>query len=102
MLVLGAPVIKPPRPAPAVPTAVCSTEHTAQVTMPPKRPSEDEPPLIHKIRRIEHGVSTSPPQRLPNNDFSSSVKRKLADSKRTGQACDRCKVSANSRCTLPS
>lgn len=37
-------------------------------------------------------------QRLPaaNNDFSGSVKRKLADSKRTGQACDRCKVSAPS------
>ncbi|KAH7092490.1 hypothetical protein FB567DRAFT_434831 [Paraphoma chrysanthemicola] len=60
--------------------------------MPPKRPSEDEPPLIHKIQRIEHGLSSSPPQRLPNNDFSGSVKRKLADSKRTGQACDRCKI----------
>jgi hypothetical protein len=63
--------------------------------MPPKRASEDDPQLIHKIQRIEHGVSTSPPQPVPNssnNDFSTSVKRKLADSKRTGQACDRCKV----------
>ncbi|KAF2027715.1 hypothetical protein EK21DRAFT_91228 [Setomelanomma holmii] len=62
--------------------------------MPPKRPSEDEPSHIYKIQRIEHPhpVSSSPPQRLPNNDFSGSVKRKLADSKRTGQACDRCKI----------
>jgi hypothetical protein len=64
--------------------------------MPPKRASEDEPQLISKIQRIEHGVSTSPPQHhhalAANNDFSTSVKRKLADSKRTGQACDRCKV----------
>lgn len=67
--------------------------------------SEDEANLanISKIQRIEHGVaqgqqSTSPHQRLPNinNDFSGSVKRKLADSKRTGQACDRCKVRSDS------
>ncbi|EAT83057.2 hypothetical protein SNOG_09792 [Parastagonospora nodorum SN15] len=60
--------------------------------MAPKRASEDEPTLVHKIQRIEHGVSTSPPQPVANNDFSTSVKRKLADSKRTGQACDRCKI----------
>jgi hypothetical protein len=66
--------------------------------MPPKRASEDDPQPIHKIQRIEHGVSTSPPQpiaanhNIHSNDFSTSVKRKLADSKRTGQACDRCKV----------
>jgi hypothetical protein len=66
--------------------------------MPPKRASEDEPQLVSKIQRIEHGVSTSPPPLAHNthqassNDFSTSVKRKLADSKRTGQACDRCKV----------
>ena len=70
--------------------------------------SDDDTSLanISKIQRIEqhsHGLpqvpppiqSTSPHQRLNNNhnnDFSGSVKRKLADSKRTGQACDRCKV----------
>jgi hypothetical protein len=67
-----------------------------------KRLSDDEATLanISKIQRIEHGLpqATSPHQRLANathntnNDFSGSVKRKLADSKRTGQACDRCKV----------
>jgi len=64
--------------------------------MPPKRASEDDPQLVHKIQRIEHGVPASPPQRMQQNtDFSVSVKRKLADSKRTGQACDRCKVRTN-------
>lgn len=58
-----------------------------------KRPSEEELPLVgNKIQRIEHANPSSPHQRHPNNDFSGSVKRKLADSKRTGQACDRCKV----------
>ncbi|KAF2124354.1 hypothetical protein P153DRAFT_258613, partial [Dothidotthia symphoricarpi CBS 119687] len=68
--------------------------------MPPKRGSEDEAPASYKIQRVEHDhqhhhphqQSTSPHHRLPNNDFSGSVKRKLADSKRTGQACDRCKI----------
>ncbi|KAH9861001.1 hypothetical protein IAQ61_010737 [Plenodomus lingam] len=60
-----------------------------------KRPSDEELPLaVHKIQRIEQAGPPSPHQhpRQPNNDFSGSVKRKLADSKRTGQACDRCKV----------
>lgn len=73
-----------------------------------KRMSDDDASLanISKVQRIEHGAhglapahqSVSPHQRLQqstaatNNDFSGSVKRKLADSKRTGQACDRCKV----------
>ncbi|CAO2649838.1 Nn.00g011300.m01.CDS01 [Neocucurbitaria sp. VM-36] len=58
-----------------------------------KRPSDaDEPHLVSKIQRIEHPNPASPHQRLTNNDFSGSVKRKLADAKRTGQACDRCKV----------
>ncbi|KAF1930492.1 uncharacterized protein M421DRAFT_418802 [Didymella exigua CBS 183.55] len=41
-----------------------------------------------------HPASVSPHQRpsASNHDFSGSVKRKLADSKRTGQACDRCKI----------
>ncbi|KAH6639174.1 hypothetical protein C7974DRAFT_127078 [Boeremia exigua] len=69
-----------------------------------KRMSDDDTSLANtsKIQRIEHhhahahGLppSESPHARLQhtNNDFSGSVKRKLADSKRTGQACDRCKV----------
>jgi hypothetical protein len=73
-----------------------------------KRMSDDDASLANtsKIQRIEHGghggppyqqahqASVSPHQRLnaSNHDFSGSVKRKLADSKRTGQACDRCKV----------
>jgi hypothetical protein len=57
-----------------------------------KRPPDDDPNLVNKIQRIEHADPTSPHQRLSNNDFSGSVKKKLADSKRTGQACDRCKV----------
>lgn len=60
--------------------------------MAPKRASDDDPQQAHKVQRIEQGLSASPPQRLLNNDFSGSVKRKLQDSKRTGQACDRCKV----------
>ncbi|KAJ4339639.1 hypothetical protein N0V87_003080 [Didymella glomerata] len=73
-----------------------------------KRMSDDDASLANtsKIQRIEHGghggppyqqahqASVSPHQRLnaSNHDFSGSVKRKLADSKRTGQACDRCKI----------
>ncbi|RMZ68519.1 Transcription factor [Pyrenophora seminiperda CCB06] len=57
-----------------------------------KRPLDDDPNLIHKIQRIEHAGDLSPQHRPTNNDFSGSVKKKLADSKRTGQACDRCKV----------
>ncbi|KAJ4333393.1 hypothetical protein N0V95_009438 [Ascochyta clinopodiicola] len=77
-----------------------------------KRMSDDDATLAHtsKIQRIEHGIpqTKSPHQRIAtsssnsnsnshgsnnnNSDFSGSVKRRLADSKRTGQACDRCKV----------
>jgi hypothetical protein len=57
-----------------------------------KRASEDDLHLISKIQRVEHDVSTSPQPQLQGKDFSKSVKKKLADSKRTGQACDRCKV----------
>jgi len=58
-----------------------------------KRPPDDDPNLVNKIQRIEHADPLSPQHRPPsNNDFSGSVKKKLADSKRTGQACDRCKV----------
>ena len=62
-----------------------------------KRLSDNDVGPTHtpKIQRVEHHSSHGS---LPtaNNDFSGSVKRKLADSKRTGQACDRCKVSAPS------
>ena len=57
-----------------------------------KRPPDDDPNLVHKVQRIEHTGGVSPQHRPANNDFSGSVKKKLADSKRTGQACDRCKV----------
>ena len=48
-----------------------------------------------KIPKIEPGLAQSPlgPHRpSPNSDFSGSVKKRLATSSRTGQACDRCKV----------
>ncbi|KAF1955125.1 hypothetical protein CC80DRAFT_493449 [Byssothecium circinans] len=74
--------------------------------MGPKRPSGGDLNLPHqpiKLPKIEQpgsiGVAQSPPlstpqllQRAPNSDFSGSVKKKLANSSRTGQACDRCKV----------
>jgi hypothetical protein len=69
--------------------------------MAPKRASEDDLHLATKIQRIEHGSPQPQPQPHPQppnrNDFSGSVQRKLADSKRTGQACDRCKVSHSMR-----
>lgn len=40
--------------------------------------------LPAKVPRLDHPGSTP--------DFSSSVKKKLQSSSRTGQACDRCKV----------
>jgi hypothetical protein len=76
-----------------------------------KRPADDDPNLVSKIQRVEHHHAPPSPQHrsastttqaaaasqaASNNtnptDFSGSVKKKLADSKRTGQACDRCKV----------
>jgi hypothetical protein len=63
-----------------------------------KRASEDDLHLISKIQRVEHDVSTSPQPQLQGKDFSKSVKKKLADSKRTGQACDRCKVRTSMYC----
>lgn len=57
-----------------------------------KRPPDDDVSLASKIQRVEHADPLSPQHRPGNNDFSGSVKKKLADSKRTGQACDRCKV----------
>lgn len=62
-----------------------------------KRQSDDELLPVTKIQRIENLSPTSPLQRQANNDFSGVVKKKLADSKRTGQACDRCKVRPPSR-----
>ncbi|KAF2469025.1 uncharacterized protein BDR25DRAFT_289187 [Lindgomyces ingoldianus] len=64
--------------------------------MGPKRASEGDIVQASKIPKIEHGIASSPllnqQPRAPNNDFSGSVKKKLANSTRTGQACDRCKV----------
>lgn len=64
-----------------------------------KRPADDDPNLVSKIQRVEHATPLSPQHRTSTtasnaaaNDFSGSVKKRLADSKRTGQACDRCKV----------
>lgn len=65
-----------------------------------KRMPDSEPDLglSHgaKIPKIEPGLPQSPLDhhrpRL-NSDFSGSVKKRLATSSRTGQACDRCKVS---------
>jgi len=60
---------------------------------PPKRPSEE---LQHprKLPKIEHGLVGSPLNEThsQHGDFSGSVKKRLANSSRTGQACDRCKV----------
>ncbi|KAL1597739.1 hypothetical protein SLS60_008225 [Paraconiothyrium brasiliense] len=63
-----------------------------------KRMPETSPDvaLAHsaKVPKIEPGLAQSPQayQRpSPNNDFSGSVKKRLATSSRTGQACDRCK-----------
>jgi hypothetical protein len=63
--------------------------------MGPKRAADSGLPLTNKLPRIEQNIAASPltPQAPPGSDFSSSVKRKLASSSRTGQACDRCKVS---------
>jgi hypothetical protein len=65
-----------------------------RITMgPPKRPSEE---LQHpgKLPKIEHGLVGSPLNEThsQHGDFSGSVKKRLANSSRTGQACDRCKV----------
>ncbi|ORY08661.1 hypothetical protein BCR34DRAFT_674996 [Clohesyomyces aquaticus] len=62
--------------------------------MGPKRASEGDILQQNKIPKTEHGVASSPLSQRPpaNNDFSGSVKKKLASSTRTGQACDRCKV----------
>ncbi|KAF1837112.1 hypothetical protein BDW02DRAFT_566351 [Decorospora gaudefroyi] len=58
-----------------------------------KRPSDDDANhLVNKSQRIEHADAGGGEQRPSSSDFSGSVKKKLADSKRTGQACDRCKV----------
>ncbi|KAI9850023.1 MAG: hypothetical protein M1838_006196 [Thelocarpon superellum] len=55
--------------------------------MPPKRPSTGAPgPGMPSASKQPKGDYHGP------DDFSSSVKKKLASSTRTGQACDRCKV----------
>lgn len=63
--------------------------------MPPKRAADEaELNVFSKLQRIGDVITERYDTGDANgNDFSGSVKRKLADSKRTGQACDRCKVS---------
>ncbi|KAH0562847.1 hypothetical protein GP486_002534 [Trichoglossum hirsutum] len=51
--------------------------------MPPKRQSASHTPATNKAAKTEY---------FGPEDFSNSVKKKLATSTRTGQACDRCKV----------
>jgi hypothetical protein len=51
--------------------------------MPQKRPASGEPEAVGaKHIKAEHP-----------EEFSNAVKKRLASSSRTGQACDRCKVS---------
>jgi hypothetical protein len=64
-----------------------ATSGLAYSKMPPKRTSSASP-----------SVSTGTPAKVPKTeqkpeDFSNSVKKRLQSSTRTGQACDRCKVS---------
>ncbi|PVI05299.1 hypothetical protein DM02DRAFT_715847 [Periconia macrospinosa] len=68
--------------------------------MAPKRPSEGDlnlPPATKHLK-TESSATQSPtpvqqhPQHALPSDYSGSVKKKLANSSRTGQACDRCKV----------
>ncbi|OCK83397.1 hypothetical protein K432DRAFT_347212 [Lepidopterella palustris CBS 459.81] len=58
-----------------------------------KRPAEDNAQQGNKLPKIEENIISplSQSQRAPT-DFSSSVKKKLNASTRTGQACDRCKI----------
>jgi hypothetical protein len=70
--------------------------------MAPKRPSDDnfsqQQTKAPKIEPGNHAASPmlaqlGQPGSPSQSDFSGSVKKKLASSSRTGQACDRCKVS---------
>lgn len=69
--------------------------------MGPKRSPDSDLHPPSKLPKLEHHhhhqapAATSPLQparAAANTDFSGSVKKKLANSTRTGQACDRCKV----------
>ncbi|KAF2265505.1 hypothetical protein CC78DRAFT_579249 [Lojkania enalia] len=62
--------------------------------MGPKRSPDSDLQQATKLPKLEHGLPSTPltQHRAPNNDFSGSVKKKLASSTRTGQACDRCKL----------
>lgn len=66
--------------------------------MGPKRASDDNLAPVAKVPKLEPGLAGASllPQHAqlgsPQSDFSGSVKKKLASSSRTGQACDRCKV----------
>lgn len=64
--------------------------------MGPKRSPEQHLSQVTKLPKLDPALQPQSPliglERATNNDFSTSVKKKLASSTRTGQACDRCKV----------
>ncbi|KAF2119734.1 hypothetical protein BDV96DRAFT_351936 [Lophiotrema nucula] len=69
-----------------------SHSHVERI-MGPKRAPDSDIQHGHKLPKIENGLEGTPlSQRSANSDFSGSVKKKLAASTRTGQACDRCKI----------
>jgi hypothetical protein len=60
-----------------------SVKEDTPIAMPQKRPASGEPEAaVAKHIKAEHP-----------EEFSNAVKKRLASSSRTGQACDRCKVS---------
>jgi hypothetical protein len=60
-----------------------SAHEGTSIAMPQKRPASSEPEGVPaKHIKAEHP-----------EEFSNAVKKRLASSSRTGQACDRCKVS---------
>lgn len=72
------------------------SKRQAAYTMGPKRAGDLDLHLATKLPKLEQPASPLTTQLTPNSDFSGSVKRKLANSSRTGQACDRCKVASTS------
>ncbi|OCL13120.1 hypothetical protein AOQ84DRAFT_226366 [Glonium stellatum] len=61
--------------------------------MAPKRAADDDAQTGNKLPKTESTISTPLAQSHRSSaDFSSSVKKKLSASTRTGQACDRCKI----------
>jgi hypothetical protein len=60
--------------------------------MPPKRPATSQTP--------DHTQQANGEGSFANGDeFTHVVRKRLSTSTRTGQACDRCKVSADASCS---